>query len=78
MEIAPLITANQQTYREAYGEWALVTGAAEGIGAEFATQLAAQGLNIVLADIQLEKAQQHALDLAQQYGVKTVAVECEL
>ena len=78
MEIAPLITANQQTYREAYGEWALVTGAAEGIGAEFATQLAAQGLNIILADVQLEKAQQHALDLAQQYGVKTVAVECDL
>ncbi len=78
MEITPLMTANKETYQEAYGKWALVTGAAEGIGAEFAAQLAAQGLNIVLADVQFEKAQRHALDLAGQYDVKTLALECDL
>jgi short-subunit dehydrogenase len=29
-----------------YGPWALVTGAAEGLGAEFASQVAGYGMNI--------------------------------
>jgi uncharacterized protein len=36
------------TARERYGPWAVITGASEGTGAEFARQLAAQGLSCVL------------------------------
>jgi short-subunit dehydrogenase len=35
---------------ERYGNWALVAGAAEGIGEGFTTVLAAAGFNIILAD----------------------------
>jgi short-subunit dehydrogenase len=31
-----------------YGPWALIAGGSEGVGAEFATQLAAEGYNLVL------------------------------
>lgn len=31
-----------------YGPWAVVAGGSEGVGAEFATQLAEQGMNLVL------------------------------
>lgn len=34
-------------FRSAYGPWAVVAGASEGLGAEFARQLAAAGLNVV-------------------------------
>ena len=36
------------SFAERYGPWAIVAGASEGTGQEFARQLAAQGLNLVL------------------------------
>jgi hypothetical protein len=36
-------------FAQRYGPWALVAGASEGLGAEFGRQLAARGLNVVLA-----------------------------
>jgi hypothetical protein len=34
--------------RERFGPWALITGASSGIGREFARQLAANRVNVVL------------------------------
>ena len=34
--------------RKRFGPWALITGASSGIGKEFARQIAASGINIVL------------------------------
>jgi len=41
-------------FKKKYGEWALIAGAAEGIGEGFSIQLAREGMNIVLVDNNLE------------------------
>ncbi len=65
-------------FRDRYGPWALVTGAAEGLGAEFARQLADRGLNPVLVDIQAEPLEAVARRLEQDAGVQTRRVVTDL
>ena len=53
---------------------ALVTGASSGIGLQYATQLARDyHCDLLLVSNQKEELEQVAKDLADQYGVKTVA-----
>ena len=61
-----------------FGPWALVTGASSGIGKEFARQLAASGLNLVLVARRLPLLEALADDLAARYGVETRAVRADL
>ena len=67
-----------KAYVEQYGQWALVTGAAEGLGAEFARQLAERGLDVLLADVQSDKAAQQAEQLRAKYDVDAQAIQCDL
>lgn len=39
---------NRPTIKERYGDWAAITGASDGIGKEYAKELARQGINVVL------------------------------
>ena len=38
----------KQLDKHVYGPWALITGASSGIGEEYARQVAASGINVVL------------------------------
>lgn len=41
--------------KEKYGPWAIVTGATDGIGKEYARELARSGINIILMSRSIEK-----------------------
>jgi uncharacterized protein len=61
-----------------YGSWALVAGAAEGLGEAFSTVLAMAGVNLVMADIKAASLEKLAAVLAGQYGVKTDTLVIDL
>lgn len=54
------------------GTWAVVTGASDGLGKEYATQLAAKGFNVVLVSRTQSKLETLAQELEAKYaGVQT-------
>ncbi len=59
-------------------QWALVTGASSGLGAQFATALAARRINLVLAARREEPMQQLAAQLRQRHGVEIVIEAIDL
>lgn len=63
---------------QTYGQWALVTGAAQGLGAEFARQLAAAGMSVVLVDLQKEKLESIATEIAETFSVDVLPVVLDL
>jgi len=64
--------------KEQYGEWALVAGAAEGIGKAFAVTLARGGQHLVLADHQPEALRILSSGIEKEFGVKTISLSLDL
>ena len=61
-----------------YGGYALVTGAARGIGRAFATYLAADGFDLLLVDREAEETKALADRLQAEHGVDAHALVCDL
>ncbi|MHC5067477.1 MAG: sorbitol-6-phosphate dehydrogenase subunit [Planctomycetota bacterium] len=60
------------------GKTAIVTGGSLGIGRGVANGLAEVGANIVIADINAETGEAAAAEIAEQYGVGTLFVACNV
>lgn len=61
-----------------YGPWVVITGASSGIGAAFAENLAAAGLNLVLAARRTERLESLGSSLTRTHGVEHRVVTVDL
>ena len=68
----------KDAFAHRYGPWALVTGASSGIGEEFARQLAARGLSLVLAARRKDRLEVLARGLVRDHGVEVRVVAVDL
>src|SRR6267378_8227724 len=64
--------------KKRFGPWALVTGASSGIGREFARQLAASGLNVVLVARRESLLDEVGQGLAKDFNVQYRTVVADL
>lgn len=61
-----------------FGPWALVTGASSGIGREFARQIAASGINVVLVARRQALLEEAGREFAKAYGVQYRVIAADL
>lgn len=62
---------NFSKYGAKSNKWAVVTGASDGIGKEYALQLAAKGFNVVLISRTMSKLEALAKEIEEKYKVST-------
>ena len=60
------------------GKTAYMTGGASGIGRAVASMLAQKGVNVILADINLEGAQNVAKELTTSHGIQAKGVKIDV
>ncbi|MEQ1903296.1 MAG: SDR family NAD(P)-dependent oxidoreductase [Pirellulaceae bacterium] len=61
-----------------YGNWALITGAASGLGREFAREIAADGMNCVLVDIDAPGLETLAKELRETCAIEARPIVADL
>lgn len=67
-----------KNYFDVSGKYALVTGASSGLGKQFAECLAEQGCNVAIAARRIEKLEELKKELEEKYGIRCVAVRCDV
>ncbi|WP_150304368.1 SDR family NAD(P)-dependent oxidoreductase [Pseudomonas saliphila] len=65
-------------FHQRYGDWALIAGASHGIGAAFARQVAAQGLNCILVARNETALESLKAELEAQHGIQALCVTQDL
>jgi short-subunit dehydrogenase len=74
---SPKNAGDMMRFAERYGPWAIIAGASEGTGREFAKQIAAQGVNLILLARRETPLQILATEIIESAGVEceTLAVD---
>ena len=61
-----------------FGQWGLVAGAAEGLGASYCEELARKGMNVILVDINAGEMESLAIRLESTYQIMTRRIMLDL
>jgi uncharacterized protein len=69
---------NQSKFLKKYGTWAIVTGATDGLGKQFAMKLAAMGFNLVVVARRKNLLDALAHKLNQAYKIDCLAIDLDL
>jgi D-xylose 1-dehydrogenase len=77
MSISPTEEPVFATYPSLRGRTAFVSGGASGLGAEFVTQLAAQGVRVAFVDIDVERGTALQRELGNR-GAEALFLECDV
>lgn len=64
--------------KEKYGPWAVIAGAAEGLGEAWSKALAGKGMNLIMVDHQEDKLTSLAKALKEEYKINTVPLLTDL
>ena len=64
--------------KDRFGPWALVTGASSGIGKELSRQLAANGINVVMAARRIDLLKEVGDGIEREFSVEFRAVQVDL
>merc|ERR1711874_2268 len=64
----------KKDFASKYGEWGLVTGCTQGIGREYARELAARGMNLVLVSRNKETLGLLSKEIEEKFPVKTEVI----
>lgn len=67
-----------ESFVKKYGPWAVVAGASEGLGAEFARQLAERGLSVLLIARRAAALEEVAAEIREKHGVQTRCAAIDL
>lgn len=73
-----MVGNESQPFPHRFGAWALVAGSSEGLGAAFADNLAARGMNLVLVARRAHLLEEVATGLREQHGVDVRCVARDL
>jgi hypothetical protein len=65
-------------YLRRFGQWGMVAGAAEGLGAAFCEELARQGMNVIMADVNEKGMESLAAKLEHDHRIETRRLTIDL
>ena len=69
---------DESRFAQDYGEWALITGGSDGLGAAFAEEIARRGVNLVLVARRPGPLDELSADLRQRHGVEVRTIPLDL
>jgi len=68
----------ENKFKKKYGTWAVIAGAAEGLGESYTIELAKKNINLIMVDNQRESLSNLAAKVESTYGIQTVQLHLNL